>query len=91
MERAYSFDFLSDNSCVWQPIATGGAYIESFDSFKLLGVHINKDLSWVVHCDCVIQKANRRLYALRNLRPKSGAHPGDSGARRGRARVDGAP
>ena len=28
-------------------------------------------------CDCVKQKANRRLYALRSLRPKSGVHPDD--------------
>ena len=56
MERAYSFDFLSDNSCVWQPIATGGAYIESFDSFKLLGVHITKDLSRVVLTTIVLSR-----------------------------------
>ena len=29
-------DFLCYNSCVWQPIATGGTYIESVDSLKLL-------------------------------------------------------
>ena len=46
------------------------------DSFKLLGVHITKDLPWVIHCDYVIKKANRRLYTLRNLK-KSGVHPDD--------------
>ena len=46
------------------------------DSFKLLGVHITKDLPWVIHCDYVIKKANRRLYTLKNLK-KSGVHPDD--------------
>ena len=46
------------------------------DSFKLLGVHITKDPPWVIHCDYVIKKANRRLYTLRNLK-KSGVHPDD--------------
>ena len=46
------------------------------DLFKLLGVHITEDLPWVIHCNYVIKKANRRLYTLRNLR-KSGVHPDD--------------
>ena len=61
---------------MWQPIATGSTYSESVDSFKLLGVHITKDLSWAVHSNCVIKKASRRLYSLRNLR-KSGVHLDD--------------
>ena len=58
---------------MWQPIATGSTYSESVDSFKLLGVHITKDLSWAVHSNCVIKKASK---SLRNLR-KSGVHLDD--------------
>ena len=35
--------------------------------FKLLGVHLSEDLTWAVHCDYIVKKANRRLYALRQL------------------------
>ena len=36
--------------------------------FKLLGVYISADLSWASHCDLIIKRANRRLYALRVLK-----------------------
>ena len=58
----------SYNSCYSQPIAEGGSVIESVESFKLLGVYISSDLSWSTHCDYIIKKSNRRLYALRKLK-----------------------
>ena len=61
-------DFLHYNSCYSQPIAVGGSVIESVESFKLLGVYISSDLSWSTHCDYIIKKSNRRLYALRKLK-----------------------
>ena len=36
--------------------------------FKLLGVYISENLSWASHCDSIIKRANRRLYALRVLK-----------------------
>ena len=60
--------FLHYNSCELQPIASGGIYIEEVTSFKLLGVYISNDLSWAVHCEYVVKKANRRLYAIRQLK-----------------------
>ena len=63
-------DFLHYNSCVPRPIAVGGSYIEQVSTFKLLGVHLSEDLSWAVHCDYIVKKADRRLYALRQLKPK---------------------
>ena len=48
--------------CHWRHIHRVRWFIE------VVGVHITKDLSWAVHCDYVIKKANRRLYILRNLR-----------------------
>ena len=67
-------DFLHYNSCYSQPIAVGGSVIESVESFKLLGVYISSDLSWSTHCDYIIKKSNRRLYALRKL--KADTHEG---------------
>ena len=37
-------------------------------SFKLLGVILSQDLTWTAHCDYIVKKASRRLYALRQLR-----------------------
>ncbi|XP_068743526.1 uncharacterized protein [Montipora capricornis] len=66
--KAMTIDFLDYNSCTWRPICTGGVVIERVKSFKLLGVYISEDLPWGVHCDYIIKKANRRLYALRSLK-----------------------
>ena len=55
------------NSCVIRPIAVGGSDIEQVSTFKLLGVHLSEDLTWAVHCDYIVKKANRRLYARRQL------------------------
>lgn len=56
------------NSCSWQPIAAGGAFIKRVSCFKLLGVYISEDLSWASYCDLIIKRANRRLHALRELK-----------------------
>ena len=42
--KELSVDFLRYNSCSWQPIAVGGAFIERVSCFKLLGVYISEDL-----------------------------------------------
>ena len=60
--------FLDYKSCTWRPICTGGVVIERVKSFKLLGVVISEDLTWGVHCDYIIKKANRHLHALRTLK-----------------------
>ena len=39
--KELSVDFLRYNSCSWQPIAVGGAFIERVSCFKLLGVYID--------------------------------------------------
>ena len=69
-------NFLHYNSCELQPIVTGGTYIEEETSFKLLGVYISNDFSWAAHCEYVVKKANRRLYAIRQLK-KCGVPQGD--------------
>ena len=61
-------DFLHYNSCVPYAIAVGGSDIEQIFKFKLLGVHLSDDLTWAVQCDYIVKKANRRLYALTQIR-----------------------
>ena len=45
-----------------------GSDIEQVSIFKLLGVHISEDLTWAVHCVCIVKTANRRLYSLRQFK-----------------------
>ena len=66
--KAMTIDFLDYNSCTWRPICTGGVVIECVKSFKLFVVYSSEDLTWGVHCDYIIKKANCRLYALRTLK-----------------------
>ena len=69
--KEMSISFLLYDSCVWQPISIVGLAVSRVESFKLLGVHVSQDLTWAVHFDAVIKKANGRLYAIRALK-KSG-------------------
>ena len=62
-----AFDFLHYYSFHCPPVATCGCILEEVKSFKFLGVFISHDLTWTVHCDYIIKKANRRLYASRQL------------------------
>ena len=69
-------NFLHFNASVLQPIIIGATRVESVSSFKLLGVYVTNDLTWSVHCEYIIKKSNRRLYALRKLK-RSGVAPAD--------------
>ena len=40
-------------------------------TYKLLGVHISKDLTWNNHCEAIASKASKRIFAIRTLK-KSG-------------------
>ena len=66
--KTMTVDFLCYNSCVLCPIAVGGSDIEQVSTFKLLGVYLSEDLTWAVHCDYIVKRANRRPYALRQLK-----------------------
>ena len=50
------------------PMFLNGAAIVRVSSFKLLGVTLSNDLSWNDHCDEMLEKACKRLYALRSLK-----------------------
>ena len=69
-------NFLHFNTSVLQPIIIGATRMESVSSFKLLGVYVTSDITWSVHCEYIIKKSNRRLYALRKLK-RSGVAPAD--------------
>ena len=69
-------DFLQYNATKWQPICINGKQVEVVTVFKLLGVYLSSDLTWTAHCEYIIKKANRRLYALRKLK-KSGVSRSD--------------
>ena len=66
--KIMAVDFLHYNSFQCPPVATCGHLLEEVKSFKFLGVFISHDLTWTAHCDYIIKKANRRLYALRQLK-----------------------
>ncbi len=50
------------------PITIEKTPVERVNSFKFLGVHITKDLTWSAHTDAVLKKAHQRLFFLRRLR-----------------------
>ena len=41
----------------------GGDVAEKVSSFKLLGVWLTNNLSWDIHVDKILKKANSRIYA----------------------------
>ncbi len=49
-------------------------FLLKVNSFKFLGVHITKDLTWSAYTDAVLKKAHQRLFFLRRLR-KFGTNP----------------
>ena len=62
------FDFLHYRLPIQSPLSIGAQVVESVESFKLLGVHFSRNLTWSVHCDKIIKKANKRLYIINQLR-----------------------
>ena len=62
------FSFLQYQPFPAIPLCLSGRVIERVGHYKLLGVFISSDLSWNKHCEYVLAKANKRLYALRVLR-----------------------
>ena len=63
--------YLEYNSLTFQPLFLNGSLIERVDTYKLLGVHISKDLTWNNHCEAIASKASKRIFAIRTLK-KSG-------------------
>uniref|UniRef100_A0AAX7TT88 Alkylated DNA repair protein AlkB homologue 8 N-terminal domain-containing protein n=1 Tax=Astatotilapia calliptera TaxID=8154 RepID=A0AAX7TT88_ASTCA len=53
---------------VHTPITINGAAVERVSSFRFLGVHLAEDLTWSVHTNKTVKKAQQRLFFLRRLK-----------------------
>jgi len=53
-------------------VTLSGTPVERVTTFKLLGVHVAKDLKWTQHVEAITSKAASRLYFLKQLK-RSGA------------------
>jgi len=56
------------NKGFFEPITIQDRQIERVDSYKYLGVVIDKDLTWTENTDSIIKKLKPRMYCLRKLR-----------------------
>jgi len=50
------------------PLSTSSGTVECVATFKLLGIHIDINLSWSVHINRITSKASKRLYFLKQLK-----------------------
>jgi hypothetical protein len=50
------------------PLYSESGYIERVASVKLLGVHLDANLSWSSHIEAIVSKATQRLYFLKQLK-----------------------
>ena len=50
------------------PVNIQGLDIETVDSYRYLGVHLNNKLTWTTNTDALYKKGQSRLYLLRRLR-----------------------
>ena len=50
------------------PLSTSSGTVERVATFKLLGIHLDTNVSWSVHINSVISKASKRLYFLKQLK-----------------------
>ena len=56
------------NPVEMDPIVVNGENLEVVESIKLLGLTINRKLTWNDHIDDVVRKINKRLYFLSQLK-----------------------
>ncbi|KAL0195801.1 hypothetical protein M9458_009373, partial [Cirrhinus mrigala] len=50
------------------PLTIMNSTVAAVDSFKFLGTNISQDLKWDIHIDSIVNKAQQRLYFLRQLK-----------------------
>ncbi|XP_073772777.1 uncharacterized protein [Danio rerio] len=60
-------DFRKGRTGSHDPIHINGMAVEPVSSFKFLGTHISKDLSWTTNTSSLVKKAHQRLFFLRQL------------------------
>jgi len=49
-------------------LSTPAGPIQRVTIFKLLGLHLDANLSWMIHINTIVSKASKRLYFLKQLR-----------------------
>ncbi|MEL7306978.1 MAG: reverse transcriptase domain-containing protein [Pseudomonadota bacterium] len=67
INKSKSKSLLVKKSRDCQPIALTD--VEEVDELRVLGVILNKNLSWESHIDHILKSANKRMYGLRILKP----------------------
>ena len=50
------------------PLQLSGSQIERVHMYKLLDVYVTDNVCWSTHCEYIVQRARKRLYALRCLK-----------------------
>ena len=61
-------DFRRHKAAPPSPVNIQGTDIEIVDSYKYLGVHLNKNLDWTANTQALYKKGQSRLHLLRRLR-----------------------
>ena len=61
-------DFLKYKPFSTPPIYIDGSPIDQVNTQQVLGVYITLDLTWGHHCEFIVKRVRKRLYALRVLR-----------------------
>ncbi len=56
------------NSPALPPLTIMDSTVTAVESFRFLGSTISQDLTWDIHIDSIVKKAQQRLYFLRQLR-----------------------
>lgn len=57
------------------PIHIDGAVVERVESFKCIGVHNTKDLSWSKQTKAAVKRARQRLFPLKRLKRHGTSDP----------------
>ena len=55
-------------SIILSPLLTSSGAIERVSTFKLLGIHLDTNLSWSAHINSITSKGIKRLYFLKHLK-----------------------
>ncbi|XP_078265962.1 uncharacterized protein LOC144599117 [Rhinoraja longicauda] len=61
-------NFCRSHNGEYAPIFINGNSVERVSSFKFLGTHISKDLTWSTNTATLVKKAQQRLFYLRTLK-----------------------
>ena len=62
-------DIVTRKSITLSPVkVSNGTSVPIVTSITLLGITISNDLRWNAHIDCIVKKACKRIFLIRNLR-----------------------